>query len=194
MREGLAAEALFAAACAEALGSRGVRLADDGSVADHSAADALTSSAPCERVRYDPGADPASLTGADLELSNFVERHDRGKDPRKAIAGPFSAEADASRVVYVSVDDVLTHRQTRSRDAAERRGDRRPGEWIFHSVAHVEADGESIVVEQLILLPDMSHIAISAPTARISQCDAHGGSLRVAPVPHECLAPPLTRA
>ena len=147
VREGLAAEALLGASCSGTLLSRGVDLAEDGSVADHSAIDASTSGSTASRVTYDPEADPSSLTERELELRDYVERYNKGKHPRKQIVCSAEAEADPSEVVYVSVDDVLAHRQTRTRDAVERAGGERPGERIFHSVSHVEADDAVYVLE-----------------------------------------------
>lgn len=102
-----------------------------------------------EAVRKRARAVALSAKGVDHKeagrIAGLGARHDRGKDEAKRIAGPFEPEADPSGVAYVSVDDVLARRQTRTREAAARDGTGATGEWVFHSVAHVEFDGEVAV-------------------------------------------------
>jgi len=154
VREGARAEAAVAAAASSELASRGAALTEGGAVEDptalRGALDAAFGGGPNWLV-YDPGADKASLGEAELEVAERVRRYNAKRDDwRVMIEAPFLLEVRAGAFAHVYLDDVLVHRQTRMR-LVRRNGQwvtrSQVGDWIFHSVARVEADGLAIILE-----------------------------------------------
>lgn len=160
LREGARAEASAEASAAAVLAGHGVTLDELGGVRRHEALDAEVGAAfdwddsahgAPRWLVFDPQADPSGLDGDGLALRAFADRYNgRFGGEGRDISSPCLLEADPSRFVYVSVDDVLTHRGTRMRMV--RKNGRwvqrsEAGDWIFHSVARIDADGLSLVLE-----------------------------------------------
>lgn len=131
----------FQQLCQDILRTNGIIINEAGEVTDHSSLDPITGEMHCPLTQLDtdnpiPAGSPEPL----MKLQDFIAEHNRKCTASNQIHGIHTIE-DASKTVYVAVDDVLVHSQRRKvirKNGQEYIKD--DGEWIFHSVAYIEVN------------------------------------------------------
>ena len=139
VRIGETIQTSFNQLCRDILQENGIVINDTGEVTDHTSLDPITEGIhrPVFQLNTEeelPDDAPRQLR----ELHDFVAEHNSKHAKPTQIHGLHTFE-DPGRTVYISVDDVLVHKQNRK--VVYKNGQecvKSTEEWIYHSVAYIE--------------------------------------------------------
>ena len=146
LRCGKAAEEAALDIARDTLADSGVRTNAECEVIDHTALDGMTSGVPSPMVEVDLNAGLAEGQDGFIEkIASFTKEHNGSQASEGTmLRGTYAFERDTEKVVYLSVDDVLVHRQkTVRKNGVECVSSK----WIYHTVVHIESAEGIYVME-----------------------------------------------
>lgn len=146
VRCGKSAEETLSAVVAETLEKAGVELDGDFGVSEHSSLDNKTRPIESPMISVDLSVGPENAgDGYAATILKLAHEHNAGKSSDGFImSGVFSFEKTADTVAYLSVDDVLVHRQKTVRKNGR---ECVRTSWIYHTVVHIETAEGIYVLE-----------------------------------------------
>ena len=136
VRCGKTAEETLSLVVIKTLELEGVHVNGDCEVSEHSSLDNKTGSieSPMVSVNLSAGAGDA-MDDFSARVIQLAREHNNQSPEDRRMRGVFSFENSTKRVAYISVDDVLVHRQKTVRKNGKECA---RSTWIYHTVVHIE--------------------------------------------------------